>query len=135
MPLYDGRKHRDGIHKRVGPSSLLLADAGWLPYTQAMGIRGEVFSTRARTTAERRTYFFNVKENRTGDLFLTVVESKKHGESDFQRHQVVVFQEDIDSFMEAMNKAVRFMRQGPSENSGDGYGKRRSPGSGDGDRR
>jgi hypothetical protein len=100
-----------------------------------MGIRGEVFSTRARTSAERRTYFFNVKENRTGDLFLTVVESKKHGESDFHRHQVVVFEEDIDAFMEAMNQAVRFMRQGPSGSSNDESGKRRSPGSGDGDRR
>jgi hypothetical protein len=100
-----------------------------------MGIRGEVFSTRANTAGERRTYFFNVKENRTGDLFLTLVESKKHGESDFQRHQVVVFQEDIDTFMDAMNKAVRFMRRTPSESSGGESGRYRSDRSDDGERR
>jgi hypothetical protein len=100
-----------------------------------MGIRGEVFSTRANTAGERRTYFFNVKENRTGDLFLTLVESKKHGETDFQRHQVVVFQEDIDTFMEAMNKAVRFMRRTPSESSDDGSRRYRSDRLDDGERR
>ena len=40
-----------------------------------MGLRGEIFSWR--NTIGRRTYFFNVKENRTGDVFLNLVESKK----------------------------------------------------------
>jgi len=42
-----------------------------------MGTRGEVFSSKANTA--KRTYFFNVKENRTGDIFLNVVESKRIG--------------------------------------------------------
>ncbi len=92
-----------------------------------MGIRGEVFSARARTVGDRRTYFFNVKENRTGDLFLTVVESKKHGESDFQRHQVVVFEEDIDAFMNGIQKAVSFIRHGASGNSDGESDKFRGP--------
>ena len=54
-----------------------------------MGVRGEVFSSRV--SSGNRTYFFNVKENRSGDLFLNIVESKKHGESGFERHQIVVF--------------------------------------------
>ena len=41
-----------------------------------MGLRGEIYSSRA--SAGRRTYFYNVKENRNGDLFLNIVESKKH---------------------------------------------------------
>ena len=65
-----------------------------------MGLRGEVFSTRANS--EKRTYFFNVKENRHGDLFLNIVESKKHGEEGFERHSVMVFEEDIEEFDEAM---------------------------------
>jgi glycerol kinase len=40
-----------------------------------MGTRGEVFSSKASTA--KRTYFFNVKENRLGDVFLNIVESKK----------------------------------------------------------
>jgi hypothetical protein len=75
-----------------------------------MGIRGEIFSTRSSSKSERRTYFFNVKENRNGDIFLNVVESKKHGEADFERHQIVVFQEDLSEFLQAMGKAVEAMK-------------------------
>jgi hypothetical protein len=76
----------------------------------AMGIRGEIFSTRSNSKSERRTYFFNVKENRNGDIFLNVVESKKHGETDFERHQIVVFQEDLDEFLQALAKSVTAMK-------------------------
>ena len=77
-----------------------------------MGIRGEVFSSRA--SSEKRTYFFNVKENRNGDLFLNVVESKKHGDADFERRSIVIFQEDLEPFMSELGKAVSFMRKGKS---------------------
>ncbi len=76
-----------------------------------MGIRGEVFSARAAAQSDKRTYFFNVKENRNGDLFLNIVESKKHGETDFERHQVVLFKEDIEAFNEALQKALAFMKK------------------------
>jgi hypothetical protein len=76
----------------------------------AMGVRGEVFSSRASTAGEKRTYFFNVKENRFGDLFLSIVESKKHAGSDFERHQVIIFQEDLGDFLRAFEKAVEFMK-------------------------
>ncbi len=74
-----------------------------------MGIRGEVFSSRAQTETGNRTYFFNVKENRNGDLFLNVVESKKHGEEGFDRHSVVVFEEDIEIFKKEFNKAIDYI--------------------------
>lgn len=74
-----------------------------------MGQRGEVFSARA--ASGRRTYFFNVKENRNGDLFLNIVESKKHTESEFERHSIIVFQEDLDSFLDGFNKAVGFIQK------------------------
>ena len=56
-----------------------------------------------------KTYFFNVKENRHGDLFLNIVESKKHGEMGFERHSIIVFQEDLERFIEEFDKAVNFM--------------------------
>lgn len=74
-----------------------------------MGIRGEVFSSK--TTVGKRTYFFNVKENRTGDLFLNIVESKKHDVSGFERHSVIVFDEDMDEFLEKFQRAVDFVRK------------------------
>ena len=74
-----------------------------------MGIRGEVYS--GRLSAGTRTYFFNVKENRAGDLFLNLVESKKHGESGFERHQVIVFEEDIELFKQEFDKAYDFIKE------------------------
>jgi len=73
-----------------------------------MGIRGELFSSRA--TSRKRTYFFNVKENRNGDLFLNVVESTKHGETEFERRSLIIYAEDIESFVSELEKAVAFMR-------------------------
>jgi hypothetical protein len=82
-----------------------------------MGIRGELFSSRVYSQSEKRTYFFNVKENRNGDIFLNIVESKKHGETDFERHQIVVFREDIDAFMKAFHLAAEFMKRNRGGNS------------------
>lgn len=74
-----------------------------------MGLRGEVFSSRA--ASGKRTYFFNVKENRHGDLFLNIVESKKHAENGFERHSVIVFQEDLEAFLKGFRQAVDFIQK------------------------
>ena len=74
-----------------------------------MGIRGEVFSSK--TSVGKRTYFFNVKENRHGDLFLNIVESKKHEGTGFERHSVIVFNEDLGDFVEEFERAVSFMKE------------------------
>jgi hypothetical protein len=77
-----------------------------------MGIRGEVFSARTSTANGNRTYFFNVKENRNGDLFLNIVESKKQEEAErFERRSVIVFDEDIDLFFEQFKKAYEFIKK------------------------
>ena len=78
-----------------------------------MGIRGEVFSTK--TSTGKRTYFFNIKENRHGDLFLNMVESKKQLDSSFERHSMIVFEEDLETFMDGLNQAVDFLRKDKKE--------------------
>ncbi len=80
-----------------------------LRYHAAMGIRGELFSTRV--TCNGRTYFFNVKENRIGDMFLTVVESKPTEAETFERRSVVVFREDMADFVKAFQGALSFMEK------------------------
>ena len=87
-----------------------------------MGIRGEVYSERLM--AGTRTYFFNIKENRRGDLFLNLVESKKHGETGFERHQVVIFDEDIENFKREFDRAFSFMMNAEKKSRGGSYGKR-----------
>lgn len=74
-----------------------------------MGLRGEMFSTRV--ARENRTYFFNVKENRKGEMFLTIVESKHSADGTFERHQVMVFQEDFPDFADGLEKVVSFMKK------------------------
>ena len=76
-----------------------------------MAQRGELFSSRAET--EKRTYFFNVKENRLGDMFLNIVESRKRdtagGHRDgFERHSVMVYEEDLRAFVDALDQALGF---------------------------
>ena len=73
-----------------------------------MGTRGEVFSSKASTA--KRTYFFNVKENRTGDLFLNIVESKLSEEDRFERRSIIVFKEDLAAFLEAFQSAVAYIK-------------------------
>lgn len=76
-----------------------------------MGIRGELYSTRVG--CEGRTYFFNVKENRMGDMFLTVVESKPNESEGFERRSVVIFKEDLPHFLKAFQGALDFMAANP----------------------
>ncbi|MDR1215100.1 MAG: DUF3276 family protein [Treponema sp.] len=72
-----------------------------------MGIRGEVYSTKVQLP--NRTYFFNIKENRLGDLYLNVVESKNRDEGGFERQSVVVFAEDLTQFLSGFEEALRVM--------------------------
>ena len=74
-----------------------------------MGKRGEVFSTKLSN--DKRTYFFNVKENRYGDLFINVVESKKNATDGFERQSVIIFEEDLNDFVKEFQKVVDFVKQ------------------------
>jgi hypothetical protein len=74
-----------------------------------MGIRGEVFSTKV--VLANRTYFFNVKENRLGDLFLNIVESKPNEGEGFERHQIVLFADDMKDFLKGLDDSLRFMEK------------------------
>ncbi len=74
-----------------------------------MGIRGELFSTKI--TCEGRTYFFNVKQNRMNDVFLTIVESKPTEAETFDRRSIVLFREDVSGFLKAFQGALKFMEK------------------------
>ncbi len=74
-----------------------------------MGIRGELFTTQIML--ENRSYFFNVKENRTGDVFLQVVESKSRDGADFDRHQIAIFSDDMQKFLQGLDKSLSFIEK------------------------
>jgi hypothetical protein len=72
-----------------------------------MGIRGELYSTRF--ACDGRTYFFNVKENRNGDVFLSIVESKPSEGESFDRRSIVIFGEHMEGFLKSFQSALKYI--------------------------
>ena len=80
-----------------------------------MGVRGELFTTQV--VLDNRSYFFNVKENRTGDVFLQIVESKSRNGEDFDRHAICIFAEDMQKFFKGLDDSVSFIDKDRKERS------------------
>ena len=63
--------------------------------------------------AGRRTYFFDVRETKAGDYYLTITESKKNfnesGEAIFEKHKIYLYKEDFKSFLEMFNESTNFI--------------------------
>jgi hypothetical protein len=78
-----------------------------------MGIRGEIFSTKVQL--QNRTYFFNVKENRLGDLYLNIVESKNRETGGFDRQSVILFEEDMQEFLKGFDESLRILEKAARE--------------------
>src|SRR5215469_13314001 len=74
-----------------------------------MGVRGELFSSRV--ILPNRTYFFNVKENRMGDLYLNIVESKNKETGGFDRQSVILFADDLQEFLKGFEESLRILER------------------------
>lgn len=71
-----------------------------------MGTQGELFTTEV--VLNKKKYFFNVKENRSKDVFLQIVESKVAGDEE-QRLQIAVFEDDMQKFLQGLNVALSYI--------------------------
>lgn len=73
--------------------------------------RDDIYSEMMR--AGRRTYFFDVRETRAGDYYLTITESKKFSSEDgsfhFKKHKIYLYKEDFADFKEHMTNAMDFI--------------------------
>jgi hypothetical protein len=78
-----------------------------------MGIRGELYSTTVGL--QNRTYFFNVKENRMGDLYLNIVESKNKESGGFDRQSVILFADDLSEFLRGFEDSLRVLEKAVKE--------------------
>ena len=78
-----------------------------------MGVRGEIFSNKVMLP--NRTYFFNVKENRMGDLYLNVVESKNRDNGGFDRQSVILFADDLQEFLKGFDESLKVMEKAMRE--------------------
>ncbi len=71
----------------------------------------EIFSQVLR--AGRRTYFFDVRETKAGDYYLTITESKKFTHDDgsfhYKKHKIYLYKEDFDVFNEMLQKSTGYI--------------------------
>lgn len=77
--------------------------------------RDEVFSLAVR--AGKRTYFFDVKETRTEEKYLTITESKRRfsneqGKFFYEKHKIFLYKEDFKKFVDGLTGVVEFIETG-----------------------
>ena len=71
----------------------------------------EIYSKVLR--AGRRTYFFDVRETKASDYYLTITESKKFTNDDgsffYKKHKIYVYKEDFENFSAFLNETMNFI--------------------------
>ena len=69
-----------------------------------------VYSKRIKA-GKRRTYFFDVRETRGSDYYLTITESRKRADdSGYDRHKIFLYKEDFNKFVKALSEAVDYVK-------------------------
>ncbi|MCQ2294146.1 MAG: PUR family DNA/RNA-binding protein [Bacteroidales bacterium] len=67
--------------------------------------------------AGKRRYFFDVKETRGGDKFITITESRKvfnnaTGDFYYDKNKLFLYKEDFEKFMKGLQNAFSFIETG-----------------------
>jgi len=67
--------------------------------------KDEIFTKRVR--AGKRTYFFDVKSTKSEkDFYITITESKRVGEEEYEKHKIFLYKEDFQKFADALDETV-----------------------------
>lgn len=65
--------------------------------------------------AGRRTYFFDVRETKASDYYLTITESKKFTNEDgsyyYKKHKIYLYKEDFKEFKAILGEMMDFIIQ------------------------
>ena len=74
-------------------------------------IQEEIYSKVLR--AGRRTYFFDVRETKASDYYLTITESKKFSNDDgtffYKKHKIYLYKEDFSEFKNILSEMTDFI--------------------------
>lgn len=75
----------------------------------------EVFSQAVK--AGKRTYFFDVKETKQGERYITITESKRKFDNEdgtftYEKHKIFLYKEDYSKFQNALEGVIRFVETG-----------------------
>jgi len=72
--------------------------------------RDELYTKRVR--AGKRTYFFDVKATKSDrDFYITITESKRVGEEEYEKHKIFLYKEDFEKFLGALSEVVGFVKE------------------------
>ena len=73
------------------------------------GYKDEIFTKRVR--AGKRTYFFDVKSTKSEkDFYITITESKRVGDEEYEKHKIFLYKEDFEKFREALSETVDYVQ-------------------------
>ena len=65
-----------------------------------------LFTSKVRA-GRRRTYFFDVRQTKGEDYYVTITESTKKFNGDgYERHKIFIYKEDFNRFMQGLQEAV-----------------------------
>ncbi len=71
--------------------------------------KDEIFTKRVR--AGKRTYFFDVKSTKSEkDFYITITESKRVGEEEYEKHKIFLYKEDFAKFSDALDETVDYVQ-------------------------
>jgi len=71
--------------------------------------KDEIYTKRVR--AGKRTYFFDVKSTKSEkDFYITITESKRVGDDEYEKHKIFLYKEDFEKFKEALAETVEYVQ-------------------------
>lgn len=74
--------------------------------------RFESFYSRKVKAGKRRTYFFDVRQTKSSEYFVTITESTKRFDVDgYSRHKIFIYKEDFNRFVENLIDVVDHVKK------------------------
>ena len=77
----------------------------------AKKFRENIFTSSVK--AGKRTYYFDVKETKNGERYITVTERKRRYNDDgsykVEKHKIFLYKEDFDKFADALDDVIEFV--------------------------
>lgn len=69
-----------------------------------------VYSTKVRA-GKRRTYFFDVRQTKGDDFYITITESTKRFDGNgYERHKIFLYKEDFNRFLSSLDDTIEHVK-------------------------
>lgn len=76
--------------------------------------RDNIFTSVVK--AGKRTYYFDVKETKNSERYITLTERKRRYNDDgsfkVEKHKIFLYKEDFDKFADALDDVIEFVESG-----------------------